>query len=1232
MLTLYNCLLCCSGKSGDVVKETVKKKSVIIQKSAAKEEFSVEGIVDGPRLNDGKFLIKWTGFASSENTWEPRSHFSAKLLREYERKKAEPKAVGAPPGTFASIAAAAVGTNEPSVGKPRPAISKPNRKGQTSSTSPSSDSAVAKQTPLAASVPSPKTKVAASSLASPSPKSSKKAAEADPSPSPQSCKHGVALEGRVRRKAVFEARIASEKRRRSKQAMSSSDSDEDPRDAWRPPKTVHEVASDSCDTEPYPGRSPPVRRRVALTSTKTTADDVPVATIVQTAVAVPATIVETDVPVAIIATKKVVTPARVLMQRSDSVESYFSPEGHQRGVVAVPDVLVQSSSVDSTQPRNEGYLDVADRRDASDLSWTMIDPKHHLTKKKREKGKNESGEFGVWPHVGFVRTDLLNGKYKRKFFTRPWVHGCIHCGKLIATGWSKMIGPIGSKVPDPTKGAWQSSKVLDHLRLCELLPADYASKIREKDGKTAVVKEEEGINVAATTPMPLKMQDGEVVFSSTLTPDTTVAARVAIARCIMYSKTRLPDTIVECPWEREKLRLVFKAGFEAAQNGKSSEDYPFLCAKNIADYVDNETKVMLAYGKHWANTMSNASSGNPHSQVQSDIVTLADRMPRQSIGHFGVCPRTNKELVINTGFKQVHDKTNAVCAADMEAQCLKFFGKKQLHVAHSIVTDVAAYNLGTTLEGSYDGAYTIRRDKCMMHQTGKLCTFGMGAYSYKDGRGNDAFPCPQLKSFNIDFANLEKMYRTKQNSRDLSAAAKTHGGCATLRFRSNFNTTRAAGSMHQHTVALRLKRVIGYFELENPDKVTHEFTGQRWTELAEIQAIESVSGGLTMRCQEEQKATAGYWYKWLDEAFSKLSGKIAFKIIDTNHVTASPHLPYIDRPLVDFKSLSHIVRGRHMVEFKRRYGLEGLSNGLDVNSDWKPTMTMAWGLPILMDPRLCCIPSKMGLLSPQLDDYKSELHEIHYEWYVRARSNDMQNARACYDAELQRRSAEIERRAMRDSSLYPERLNTPCVATNAAQRPDYTNLGFESDSEDEVQVDYSAPVEPGPPIVPLISKPDFFDLSRKQYKRYKNATKELAWKDMYPDPKYKIGVEGAEWQELLYGVDLLPVWKALDALNHDDQFGFFVTMARHSRASVYKLQASSFCERVNSAGKIVFSDSNLSLSTEKVEQRTMLRMNRKWMVHMRKHYQDCTAELMLLLRDSHNALRPILDEHVNYPI
>jgi hypothetical protein len=259
-----------------------------------------------------------------------------------------------------------------------------------------------------------------------------------------------------------------------------------------------------------------------------------------------------------------------------------------------------------------------------------------------------------------------------------------------------------------------------------------------------------------------------------------------------------------------------------------------------------------------------------------------------------------------------------------------------------------------------------------------------------------------------------------------------------------------------------------------------------------------------------------------------------------------------------------------------------------------------------------------------LEEYKSELHDIHYEWYLRARSEDIHNARACYDAELERRARQL-------SSLNPLQFNNAVVQTNVPLRVENINLGFEPDSDDEVVVDYAAPVETGPPEVPLLSKQEFLTLSTQQYKRFKNASKQLPWKTLYPDPKYKIGVDGADWQELLYGVELQPVWKAMDALNHDDQFGAFVTMARHSRASVYKLQASSFCERVNSAGKIVFSDSNLSLSTEKVEQRTMLRMNRKWMVHMRKHYQDCTADLMLLLRESHDALSPILDDNNDLP-
>ena len=78
-----------------------------------------------------------------------------------------------------------------------------------------------------------------------------------------------------------------------------------------------------------------------------------------------------------------------------------------------------------------------------------------------------------------------------------------------------------------------------------------------------------------------------------------------------------------------------------------------------------------------------------------------------------------------------------------------------------------------------------------------------------------------------------------------------------------------------------------------------------------------------------------------------------------------------------------IFDGAYLIKWagypEKRYGLEGASNGLDVTHDWSPTMTLGWGLPILMDPRLNGIPNRMGLVSPYLKDYKRELHELHYE-------------------------------------------------------------------------------------------------------------------------------------------------------------------------------------------------------------------------------------------------------------
>ena len=110
--------------------------------------------------------------------------------------------------------------------------------------------------------------------------------------------------------------------------------------------------------------------------------------------------------------KKIVTLARVMMQRSDSVESYFRPAGHVANRADVPECSRGDFS-DANKPLLNGWLDKVDRQDKYDLSWTMVDPQPLSGKRKRLKGLNEAREFGVWQHVAFVKTALLEGKYRR---------------------------------------------------------------------------------------------------------------------------------------------------------------------------------------------------------------------------------------------------------------------------------------------------------------------------------------------------------------------------------------------------------------------------------------------------------------------------------------------------------------------------------------------------------------------------------------------------------------------------------------------------------------------------------------------------------------------------------------------------------------------------------------------------------------------------------------------------
>ncbi len=402
--------------------------------------------------------------------------------------------------------------------------------------------------------------------------------------------------------------------------------------------------------------------------------------------------------------------------KGNSLQSYFQKDCSASRNAEGVNPEKRPAVADPSRPVCDGRLDDCDRENASDIAWsTPVSPTHGAMKKRKSPaGKNG---LDVWAHVGRIRSDLHLKYARRNANLLPYTHACYHCGTTLALGWSKK-NVSGDRLRE---GCWQTTKVHHHLRVCNMLPPGAMAQLTQYNEDFKKVKMEKGLIRNSQVAMPLKLSGGEVVFSRSLYADIRQAAKVAIARTIMYSQTQLPNHYLDCPFEKDKQRLLYKAGFEDAMMGKKdSSNYPTLGSRAVADFIESEDAIQLACGRVWASKLDEAASGNTHSQVQSDLVTLSDRGKWQSIGHTDVCPMSGIPFTVNTGFRHVADKTNETSAVDIEEQSQRFFGRKQLAVAHSIATDVGAFGVGAQVVREYPFGTQLHRDKCMMHQMSKV--------------------------------------------------------------------------------------------------------------------------------------------------------------------------------------------------------------------------------------------------------------------------------------------------------------------------------------------------------------------------------------------------------------------------------------------------------------------------------------------------------------------------------
>jgi hypothetical protein len=60
------------------------------KRTSSPDKFEVERVVEGPRILDGKFLIKWAGYPESQNTWEPLCNLPDEVFSESAQSMSYP--------------------------------------------------------------------------------------------------------------------------------------------------------------------------------------------------------------------------------------------------------------------------------------------------------------------------------------------------------------------------------------------------------------------------------------------------------------------------------------------------------------------------------------------------------------------------------------------------------------------------------------------------------------------------------------------------------------------------------------------------------------------------------------------------------------------------------------------------------------------------------------------------------------------------------------------------------------------------------------------------------------------------------------------------------------------------------------------------------------------------------------------------------------------------------------
>ena len=320
------------------------------------------------------------------------------------------------------------------------------------------------------------------------------------------------------------------------------------------------------------------------------------------------------------------------------------------------------------------------------------------------------------------------------------------------------------------------------------------------------------------------------------------------------------------------------------QYGGKMGNVALLSIDQLKKYITAEYDIMIIHIKYLLALKVEQAFGNTFAQAIHDGGTLTNKKKYQAFGCQFMDPLWDRNFVVALGFVSLPDSSTETVAnafsKTFEERYSFNFGK----VFGSAVQDRAALSVS-------DALGMDEKHACMMHDGDKI---GKSAYGGLERTRMKVAVNPFKQGTEIvkSMHDMGKYFSYSQRLKELHKLSDTMSNCenqAKLSIQLDLNTTRVA-SVH----SLVLSEIRMMFALIAYDAVHSMLWNIDWPAVLEFEAVLNVSRITTTLAQYEDLFNGAYG-PLISGLTLNSYRSMTLNVVDVKKMTASPHLPRIER-------------------------------------------------------------------------------------------------------------------------------------------------------------------------------------------------------------------------------------------------------------------------------------------------------------------------------------------------